>query len=53
MDEMSDWKDTLVDLINKLSHSTKGKNQSSSKINDILGLAHLGLNLFSQFQKRR
>lgn len=53
IDEVSDWKDTLVDLINKLSHNSKGKHHSSSKINDILGLAHVGLNLFHEFQKRR
>lgn len=53
IDEISDWKETLVELINKLSHKSKGKNHSSTKIDDILGLAQVGLNLFHQLQSRR
>lgn len=51
MDGVNDWKNTLSDLIKKLSNAPKKGH--SSKINDILDLAHLGLGLYQQLQKRR
>lgn len=52
MDEISDWKEILSDLIHKLSHNNK-RGKHSSKIDDILGLASIGLNLFHQLKNRR
>lgn len=53
MEEVNDWKETLGELVQKLSHRQKGKRRNSSKIDDILDLAHVGLNLYKQFQSRR
>lgn len=52
--EVSDWKDTLMDLINKLSPSTvKGKTNRHSNIDQILNLAQVGMHLYQQLQNRR
>lgn len=52
MDEVSDWKDTLITLVNKFSNH-KGKNGRHSKIDDIAELANFGLRLYQQLQNRR
>ncbi len=56
IDEVNDWRGTLASLVNKLSHSApKGKHphhRNGSHVNDILDLAHLGIRLYQQFQKR-
>ena len=50
--EMNDWKDTLADLINKLTKvSSKRKNHYDSNIDQILNLAQIGINLYQQLQK--
>lgn len=52
--EVNDWKDTLMDLINKLSHSTiKGKTNQHSNIDQIVNLAQIGVHLYQQLQNRR
>lgn len=51
MDQVSDWKDTLMTIVNKLS-SRKGK-KSPLRLDEMLEWAGLGLNLMQQLQKRR
>lgn len=53
LDEVNDWKETLTELISKLSHITKGKHNYHSKIDEILNLARVGIHLYQQFQNRR
>ncbi len=54
MDQMEDWKDTFITLIEKLS-SAKGRRgrNGSSRVNEILHWANIGLKLFQQLQSRR
>ncbi len=51
--EANDWKDSLSDLVNKLSHSTSRKSSAHSGVNNFVDLAKLGLNLYQQLQSRR
>lgn len=51
VDELSDWKDTLITVVNKLSHA-KGKN-NNSHLEDILDYAVLGVQLFQQLKNRK
>lgn len=51
-EEVGDWKDTLVTLVNKLS-AYKGKKGQHSKLEDIADLASFGLRLYQQLQHRR
>lgn len=54
INDMNDWKDILIQLINKLSGSkTTKENQPRSNINEIINLAQTGLRLYQQLQKRR
>ena len=53
VDEVYEWEETLADLVSKLTRSAKSKVQHSSKINDILDLAHLGIRMYRQLQNRR
>ncbi len=52
----SEWKDTLADLLHKLSSSTaknkKGSN-SSSQLSHVMDLANIGLSLYQQLKRRR
>lgn len=50
------WKDSLTDLVNKLSSSaSKNKKSSaySSQLNNVIDLANIGLNLYQQLKRRR
>jgi len=53
--EACEWKDSLTDLVNKLTSSRKSSKNSSShsSINDILDLANMGLNVYQKIQNRR
>lgn len=50
--EASDWKDSLSDLVSKLS-KTGHKASRHSSVNDFIDLAKLGLNFYQQLQSRR
>lgn len=54
IDEVYDWKDTLIGLINQLSRSgAKRKRSDHSNIDEILSLAQTGIRLYQQLQNRR
>jgi len=54
MDEVSDWKDTLMSLMNQLTKSgVKGKNSQHSTLDEMLNLAHIGIQLYQQVKNRR
>lgn len=56
MNGACEWKDSLTDLVNKLStsHSTNKKGSGySSQLNNVMELASIGLNLYQQLKRRR
>lgn len=53
LDEVNGWKETLVELINKLSQGTNKNHKSHSKIEEILNLAQIGIHFYQQLQNRR
>lgn len=52
VDQFDGWKDTLSEVIGKLSSNKVGK-QCQSKLDEILDWANLGLRALEKFQKRR
>ncbi len=51
IDEVSEWKEILADLFEKLSQSPS--NKKGTKVNQIADLAKLGINIYQQLQGRR
>lgn len=52
--KLDDWRETLVTLVDKLTHAKhNSKKGSSSPFDEIVDWANLGIRLYSQFQKRR
>lgn len=52
VDQLDGWKDTLSDVISKLSSNKVGK-QWQSKFDEILDWANLGVRALEKFQRRR
>jgi gas vesicle protein len=50
---VNDWKETLTDLVNKLSHNGSHGRHAHSNGDRVVSLAKLGLNLYQQLQSRR
>lgn len=53
IEQLGDWKDTLLSIVNKLNGHTNGRKNKSDVIEQIVDWAGLGLNVLQHLQKRR